>query len=346
VRVAAEKSKSSGYQFVLRCAFVAGKVIDRNILSEKPSFAKTMELDEEMDDIAASMPGRWWDLPHEQLSLVVDFDDLRDRVLQQYFFFHIRMYIHLPFMVRLSSTHSSTSPYGASKAQCMESSRQMLKLFQILHSEHQGMCLFECKTSDFVGFTAAVTLIIGLHSSRHMSQASNAEGDLQLLKSIKTLFIRKESKNSCKLISQCRKTISNLLDMLENPSIIVSSFDESQEIHIPYFGTIVQINQRHSSALPPSDHVQSNSNLSHTMTQVANARYAPESMDSSIHMFAFEYLGQKLSDPVESNLQTGSGNPGETLLNGQPFLLDPVAADIDQDWSTFLDYSDMSVGSH
>jgi hypothetical protein len=56
---------SADHRFILRCVLCAGKVIDRNIAPGTPSFAKAMELDEEMDTIAACMPTVWWNIPDE-----------------------------------------------------------------------------------------------------------------------------------------------------------------------------------------------------------------------------------------------------------------------------------------
>src|SRR4051794_37476955 len=104
------------HQFVLRCAFIAGKVIDRNIAPDNPSFAHAMDLDEQMDAIAASMPDGWWDTQNLLLSPDLQPDQHRERLLQQFCFFHVRFYVHLPFIMK----SRIASPFNHSRLACME----------------------------------------------------------------------------------------------------------------------------------------------------------------------------------------------------------------------------------
>lgn len=45
--------------------FYCEKVINRNLIPGKPSLASIMNLDKQMDVVAASMPENWWDTPAE-----------------------------------------------------------------------------------------------------------------------------------------------------------------------------------------------------------------------------------------------------------------------------------------
>ncbi|UKZ78813.1 hypothetical protein TrVFT333_006558 [Trichoderma virens FT-333] len=79
-----------GFYFVLRCAIICGRIIDRNMTAGKPSFAKAMELDEELSSIASTQPEDWWSVPesmdHFQLQ-GLELSDFRELLLQQFYFF-------------------------------------------------------------------------------------------------------------------------------------------------------------------------------------------------------------------------------------------------------------------
>src|SRR5438046_1458331 len=175
--VMTEELGSLQQRFILRCAFVVGKVIDRNIRPGKPSFASAMDLDEQMDTIASSMPEGWWATPAELPGPGPELDQLIERLVQQFYFFHVRIYLHLPFIVKSATMF----PYDHSRLACMEAARQMLRRFVILRAEVQGACLFECKTTEFVGFMAAVVLLLGLSGSSNMSNPRDSDEDLGLI---------------------------------------------------------------------------------------------------------------------------------------------------------------------
>jgi hypothetical protein len=237
---------SADHRFILRCVLCAGKVIDRNIAPGTPSFAKAMELDEEMDTIAACMPTVWWNIPDESTGISTDLelDTLRERLLQQFYFFHVKMYIHLPFLAKSSSALSASE---VSKLTCMKSARQMLARFQLLCTEVvHGTYLFECKTSDFVGFMAATVLLIGLSTSNlDSANALQHQDDLRLIKAVEENFERE--KHECKLAAQCWMTLRILSQTLRNPQTETSNLtNEIQEINIPYFGVVVRKSVRYA----------------------------------------------------------------------------------------------------
>jgi hypothetical protein len=216
------------HRFILRCAFVAGKVIDRNVMPGKPSSASSMLLDEQMDTIASSMHLSWWDLPDLIPSSDLEIDALRHRLLLQFYFFHVRINLHLPFVVR----SESTSPRDSHRLACMEASRQLLTRFLLLRTRVRGASIFDCKTSDFVAFMAAVALILGL--SPTVTPISNE--DQSLITLVKGVFDREE-KGGCKIAYQCRRMLDILLGIPLCDSE-TSSGKLPRKFVIPYFGYI------------------------------------------------------------------------------------------------------------
>ncbi|KAF5561457.1 hypothetical protein FPHYL_6191 [Fusarium phyllophilum] len=176
-------------RFVLRCASIAGKIIDRNMMSGKPSSASSMLLDEQMDTIASSMPLSWWGLPESLPNSYAETDELRNLLLLHFYFFHVRISLHLPFIVGTESI----SPRGSHKLACLEASRQLLKRFTLLRTEIEDFSIFDCKTSDFVGFMACVSLILCLSQPRPDEIIVPVpDDDQKLIAQVKRIFEREE----------------------------------------------------------------------------------------------------------------------------------------------------------
>uniref|UniRef100_A0A8H7TQ66 Transcription factor domain-containing protein n=1 Tax=Bionectria ochroleuca TaxID=29856 RepID=A0A8H7TQ66_BIOOC len=210
----------------IRCAMIAGKVIDRNHSRTKASISKTLELDEEMNELATSFPETWWELPTRVQADGHDFDEIHVRLHQQLFFFHLRLYIYLPF---LSGSEENSVHGSIVRAASMEAARQLLRRYLSLHSDAEKPSPSECKLVDFMAFTGAIILLLGCSSSsgpRISSDGTDIEAVLSLIRCLQ----RQENQEDCPIASQCRKTLAVLLSR--------SSTDE--EVRIPFFGTVVK----------------------------------------------------------------------------------------------------------
>ncbi|CCT73119.1 uncharacterized protein FFUJ_12670 [Fusarium fujikuroi IMI 58289] len=220
-------------RFVLRCASIAGKIIDRNMMPGKPSSASSMLLDEQMDTIASSMPLSWWDLPESLPNCHAETDELRNVLLLHFYFFHVRINLHLPFIVGTEMTSARSSHRLA----CLEASRQLLKRFTLLRTEIQGFSIFDCKTSDFVGFMACVSLILCLSQPRSDEiTVPVPDEDQDLIAQVKSIFEREE-KAGCKVACQCRR----MLNILSGITLVSDESASSQlpdRIAIPHFGYV------------------------------------------------------------------------------------------------------------
>ncbi|KAH0542442.1 hypothetical protein FGG08_003197 [Glutinoglossum americanum] len=341
--VMAEESGSWEQQFILRCAFIVGKVIDRNVMPSKPPFAGTVDLDEQMDAIAASTPESWWDTPAELPGPGPELDQIRERLLQQFYFFYVRIHLHLPFIVK----SPTTSPYDVSRLACLEASRQMLRRFVILHAEVQGACLFECKTSDFVGFMAAVVLLLGLSSPSDMPNLRKSDEDLRLVASMDRILHKEEREKGCKIASQCRKTLQMLSGTQDDGPRNADSFAEPQKIVIPYFGNVLRRRVKRAPAQTLSGNAHSSS---HGTPSPPSALLEPatssttEEQDSLADAHTIEYGGCSPPNSSWGSTHWEADSFGNFPTDGLSPWPDVAMMDVDQDWSLFLDTYGDSLG--
>jgi hypothetical protein len=320
-----EKFGPLEHQFVLRCALLAGKIIDRNIMPGKPSFAKTMDLDEQMEAIAALMPDVWWLVPSELPIAGPDLESLIERLLQQFYFFHVRTYLHLPFM---AMSAAKTSPSNVSRLACIEASRHLLRRFRILRAEVQGACLFECKTSDFIGFTAAVLLVLGLSVSGNVPNQGERVEDLGLVSFVEDMFRREEERTGCKISSQSRKVLRALSASLDHNSQNTSLLEESKQITIPYFGTILQRRMEQAPNHPHSAPILAPS--------TAGSSAGDQDWRENTAVPIFEYAGYELPNPILRNVDfDGNGFGGFGAAVDSSSWVGATMMDLDQDWDTF-----------
>jgi hypothetical protein len=196
-----------------------------------------MYLDEEMKQIETSLPETWWDVSTLLAEPSPEVNEARQRLLLQTFFFLVRMYMHLPSLLRPhTASHCETS-----KIICMKSSRELVRRYHMLRSEVDGRYLFECKTNDFVGFTAAIILVIGLFSRARASPVHSypeLEEDWYLACTSKALFQRLTRESGCQLAFHCHRALDLLLKRRNSNTDSVDRSDASTRIFIPYFGTV------------------------------------------------------------------------------------------------------------
>ncbi|KAH8687320.1 hypothetical protein BGZ60DRAFT_5859 [Tricladium varicosporioides] len=319
-------------QFTLECARMAAKVIDRNLLPNKPSFASTVELDEQLEVMGQPMGQKWWEVP-STVPLLEELDSVRDRLLQQLYFFQIRLYLHLPFLVSISAT----SLHNYSRVACLESSRQILHRFHFLQSEERRECLFACKTVEFMGFMAAVVLLIGLTASNQTSESPTAAEDLILIKGAERI-LASESARGNKVSTQCH----DALVQLSNPQIACTAHTNAAKIRkkilIPYFGIVIRSDNQ---VLAPQNSIANEQNSS-------KGPMAPTYLSTSSSMVRTD--GESM--PINPSLEDGGQLNGYSELDGVQLELDYFGnireedlsawlntsmIDIDEDWNMFLD---------
>jgi hypothetical protein len=306
----------------IRCAMIAGKVIDRDHSRTKASISKTLELDEEMNELAASFPETWWELPDRVQADGHDFDEVHVRLHQQLFFFHLRLYIYLPF---LSGSEENSVHGSIVRLASMEAARQLLRRYLSLHSGAEGLSPSECKLVDFMAFTGAIVLLLGCSSSSGRPRTSSDGNDMEAVLSLIRCLQRQENRENCPIASQCRKTLTVLMSR--------SSTDE--EVRIPFFGTVVRKGDRTVEQTARAD--QSFVTNSHTGDGQALPAGQPSSSTTGAGSApASEDLALPSSAYCEAP-PWGMEDPGYMPELGFLSHLEDVSGDFDTGWGFIMD---------
>jgi hypothetical protein len=304
----------------IRCAMIAGKIIDRNHSRTKTSISKTLELDEEMNELATSFPETWWELPDRVQADGDDFDELSVRLHQQLFFFHLRLYIYLPF---LSGSEENSVHGSIVRVACMEAARQLLRRYLSLHSDAEGLGPSECKLVDFMAFTGAIVLLLGCSSSSDPRMSSDGN-DIEAVLSLIRCLQRQENQENCPVASQCRKTLMALLSR--------SSTDE--EVRIPFFGTVVRKgSQTVELTAQAGQSFITNSNTGDSHALPARQQFLSTTGTNSTPG------GEDLALPSSAYSETpwGMEHPGHMPELAFLSHLEDVSADFDPGWEFIMD---------
>lgn len=232
--------------FVTNVSKLAGRVIDRNQGVAEQSFAWALQLDQELEDLWKKLDPAWLDYSELLANPEHNAAELRERIMAQIVYHQIRVYLHLPFMLK-SATNTR---FTYSRTACLNGSREVLRLYQALRTG-AVQPLYECKAVDFIGFTSAVLIQIGLFnfaatsSSRDPAKMKEVEADVRLIEISIDIFRRASSEKGGKVALQSAEVLEKMQTKFKqgcpasNPNGSSTCGDaEHDDMVIPYFGTI------------------------------------------------------------------------------------------------------------
>ncbi|KAF7183251.1 hypothetical protein CNMCM7691_003164 [Aspergillus felis] len=137
---------------------VMSRILERNCTAPSVSdLALTQEIDEVLQKASRAFPSKWWLTPN--LATVANqpealFWDMR-RLFHHLSHYNLLIQLHLPFMLRSATTGHK---YDYSRMTCITASREILSRFIMFHSFNR--IAFSCRTVDYFGLMAAMTLLI------------------------------------------------------------------------------------------------------------------------------------------------------------------------------------------
>jgi hypothetical protein len=211
------------------------------------------------------MPEKWWNI-HAADSNATQ-KELREALLFQISFYHIRMYLLLPFLIK----SPLGPPQGPSQSICMAAAYAIIERILILRAGSRSSRLFECRTMDFVGFVAAIVLLLG--NWKIVSEPSPLRGypqlsfstSLQIVKSFMSQLEEDVEEIDSDVLSQYRESLSLLIKVLEPASSNVESVSPvSAQIKLPYFGVVIRKPPNYSSTQNlPSQQLEEDTTRNH-----------------------------------------------------------------------------------
>lgn len=153
----------------VQCVLSARLLARNDSVPNGDDYQGAKELDLELQKAAKMVPGKWWLIPSltKVASDPVALFWAALRLARQLYHFHLLIQLHLPYMLRASHPCLSEEGrnYEYSKATCVTAAREVLNRFVDYRSFNR--VAFCCRTIDFYGLMAALTLLLAhLHSHR------------------------------------------------------------------------------------------------------------------------------------------------------------------------------------
>lgn len=309
--------------FVTNVSKLAGRVIDRNQGVAEQSFAWALQLDQELEDLWKKLDPSWLDFSELLASPDSNAAELRERIMAQMIYHQIRVYLHLPFMLK-SATNSR---FTYSRTACLNGSREVLRLYQALRTG-AVQPLYECKAVDFIGFTSATLVQIGLfnftppNGARDAAKMKEIEGDVRLIEISIDIFRRASSEKGGKVALQSAEVLEKMQAKFKGgdsstPCCGELGNRECEDMVIPYFGTISirRGGQTISSPPAPPAHLSPAASVSGRSTSTGQPLYTPTSEKGGLG-------GSVFSAPQSLNLTPKSSisvhTPATSAFNLEP----------------------------
>lgn len=331
---------------------LAGRVIDRNQGVAEQSFAWALQLDQELEDLWKRFDPAWLDYSELLADAQSNAAELRERLMGQMVFHQIRVYLHLPFMLK----SGSNSRFSYSRTACLNGSRDVLRLYQALRTG-TVQPLYECKAIDFIGFTAAVLIQIGLLNFGMNTQSSTnpkeIEEDVRLIEISIDIFRRASSEKGGKVAAQSAQVLEKMMGKFKGTNQEIDETCGGQsDFVIPYFGTISikrggqKVKGPQPPALSPSV-LKARSPAATTTSQ--SHLYTPTSERNLSLSTSAEVFSQPTATPSLNITPKTSLSPGTTSSTAfTNFATDPspfVSYDGFYNWNN-LNADDAGISTH
>ena len=238
IKEASEKCVDPTGRYQRKIAMIVGNIIDRNQASSNSSLPLTLEIDQNLENVARIMTDDWWNIESGYSAENIAFEESFCRQGTQLWHFQIKAFLHLPFMLQSATDRR----YEYNRHACLDAARQMIHRYSTLRLADDE-AYFACKVMDFQVFNAVVLLLLGLLGYGGMSGPQGdeeEEGDMQLVSA--TLSILRRASNAepdDAMLSQSVEAIETLSAFRnEKRSGQGQKVGKDRRIIIPYFGTI------------------------------------------------------------------------------------------------------------
>lgn len=121
------KSAPLEVSLMVRLAFVASKIVDRNLDSQSMPLDEvltaTRRLDDDLNDVEQKIPHEWW-----QGTISTNKREYNNRIFIRFMHYQIRVFIHMPFMCK----PQTDTRLDYHRIAALQASRKMLDMYRVL----------------------------------------------------------------------------------------------------------------------------------------------------------------------------------------------------------------------
>ncbi|KAH6658715.1 hypothetical protein BKA67DRAFT_513461 [Truncatella angustata] len=154
-------------------SLLSGRIIDRNQCHNTLSYAATLKLDEEAENLRDMIPSEWWIMnAGDRLAL----ETFHTRQVSKMYYFQLKMQIHLPYMLRAATDKK----YEYSRVSVLEAVKGTIYCYKERQRHPEGANVM-CFLVDFLAFSAGIILITDLLSDRQLSTPEAKPEDWTLI---------------------------------------------------------------------------------------------------------------------------------------------------------------------
>ncbi|MCJ1284220.1 hypothetical protein MMC26_003551 [Xylographa opegraphella] len=225
-----EQAGRYGDGLLSKLSVIAGHIIHRNSDLNNASLIDTLKIDQELEEARNSMPPGWWEaLPIPGMAANV----VRDMFVAKFLYHNDRKLLHLPYLLKSFTDRR----YEMSRISGLESSREMIKCYQILRANG---ALLVCNLIDFEAFTASMVLVLDLlnqhANNRGRRDLIQEDSDWDLVNSIREDF----ETIGVERISPVAIQAAQVLRQFGDARYGCNEYNtpEAYQVTIPYFGRI------------------------------------------------------------------------------------------------------------
>ena len=292
-------------RFLQDLGIMMGHIIDRDQDLGRKTYSATLNIEEQLEECQSIMPAQWWDFMPDSTTPT---DAIRGMFAAKMRFFTVQRLLHLPFLLKASSDRR----FEASRLSTLKSSREIIKVYNVLRDEKRPV-LKVCDMVDFQVFAAAMTLIIDLLASSHTSDRRDPhreETDWQLVLQTGGILGRfSQSNKGCRVAALGARVLEDFSQLRHG-----SAEGVLIKVDIPYFGRVEISTAGHAR--------QDEQHIPHTHSSSPTNNQAQTQQDPT---GAFE-------DSIESMISPDS------YFSPLPAASQPLEM-VDESWTNMLDLS-------
>lgn len=236
-----------GEMYLAKMIPIITKVVDRNQSPTPMPYSATLRIDQDIEELYNAQDVAWWTT---SMFSGATPEDHFDRLQAQFYHHQMRLFLHMPFMLK----SSADKRYQYSHTAALDSARHMIRYYEALRIETK-VGPFICKLIDFQAFTAAMLLLLNLCGYSQQSRGAvvmqpDLDQDQQdsALIDVTINLLRDGSKEAGGIVAQQSYKALEMVAQIRHgidDKAMEDCQQETCQISIPYFGTVTMAPGKH-----------------------------------------------------------------------------------------------------